>query len=60
VHTPLWVYSRGAICLAPDLNGSHRVPFGVKHLGAACGVMITGMCGHTTNLGASYAEPILL
>jgi hypothetical protein len=29
------------------LTGSTRVPFGVKKLGAACGIMITGHCIET-------------
>ena len=31
--------------LCGELNRVLRVPFGVKRLSAACGVMITGACG---------------
>ncbi len=43
VHTPMQV-THFKRC-AGELNQVFRVPFGVKRLNAACGVMITGPCG---------------
>lgn len=44
VHTPMYVCQ---IFIHPLTNHIFRVPFSVKKLNAACGVMITGMHAST-------------